>query len=82
MLTNREEIVLRYLSPLMEANARMIGEHVLQHGLRGGSNVSAVGAAVCGRLRKRGLVTFLPDLNAWRITATGRAMINPVDDPR
>lgn len=75
MLTNREVIVLRYLSQLMEANAKMIGEEVLTYKLKGGSNYSAVGGAICGRLRKRGLVTFLPDLNAWRITRAGREAI-------
>lgn len=72
MLTNREEIVLKYLSPLMEANAKMIGEEVIRHGLKGGSNYVAVGGAICGRLKKLGLVTYLPDLNAWRITHSGR----------
>lgn len=76
-LTNREWIVLRYLNPLMEANVRMIGEHVLlMHGLRGGSNLSAIGAAICGQLRKKGLVYYLPNLNAWRLTRSGRALLS------
>jgi len=75
MLTNRECIVLTYLSPLMEASARMIGEHVLTHGLRGGSNCGAIGGAICGRLYKRGLVMYLFELNAWRITREGRAAL-------
>ena len=36
VLTPKERIVLHYLNPLMEANARMIGEHILTHKLGGG----------------------------------------------
>lgn len=75
-MTERERICLAYLDYLMEANARMIGEQiVLQMKGRGGSNLSAVGANVVGALRRRGLVTYLPDLAAWRITPAGRAAL-------
>jgi hypothetical protein len=76
-MTEREALCLQFLSDgRMEATAGQIGEHVyanLFDRRGGGSNYSAIGAAVCGRLRKQGLVTFLPDLAAWRITKAGRA---------
>ncbi|MGY3582342.1 hypothetical protein ACVIGB_000734 [Bradyrhizobium sp. USDA 4341] len=75
-MTEREALCLQFLSEgRMEANARQIGQHVyanLFDRRGGGSNFAAIGAAICGRLRKRGLVMFLPDLAAWRITKAGR----------
>lgn len=67
-LTWRERDVLQYLDPLMEANSRMIGEMIAA----GNENPARVGGAVAGRLYKRGLVTYLFDLHAWRITVAGR----------
>jgi hypothetical protein len=72
-LTTSEVAVLRYLSPLMEANATMIGEHLIARGLASG-RPRAVGAALCGRLRRRCLIGYLPDLRAWRLTAAGREL--------
>lgn len=74
-MTERERLCLEYLSPLMEADTHMIGRHVRANLLdpaKGGSNLSSIGAAVVGRLRKRGLVIQIHDLNAWRISAAGR----------
>jgi len=73
MLTERERIVLRFLDPLMEASARAIGVHVVSCGLSGG--YTAIGAAICGALRKKGLVAFVADLRCWRITEAGRAAL-------
>lgn len=78
-MTEREYLCLRYLDHLMEADAFGIGRYVRANMLdpaSGGSNLPAIGAAVAGRLRKRGLVTFLPDLKAWRITSTGREALH------
>lgn len=78
-MTDREYLCLRYLDQLMEADAFTIGRYVRTNILdpkTGGSNLSAIGGAVAGRLRKRGLVTFLPDLKAWRITASGREALH------
>lgn len=71
-MTTKELAVLRYLSPLMEANSRMIGEAL---GDCDGRSPQAVAGAVCVNLRRRGLVTRLRDLNAWRITSAGRAAL-------
>jgi hypothetical protein len=74
-VTDREYLCLRYLDHLMESDAFAIGRYIyanLENPQSGGSNLPAIGAAVAGRLRKRGLVTFLPDLKAWRITTAGR----------
>ena len=76
LLTERERICLGYLDRLMEANAKMIGEIILREQTKnGGSNYAAVGAAVVGKLRKRSLVLYLPDLSAWRISRRGRAVL-------
>jgi hypothetical protein len=74
-LTFRERVVLGYLDALMEAPAIVIGREVYARDRSGGSNLTAIGAAVCGRLRKRGFVTNIRDLGSWRITATGRAAL-------
>jgi hypothetical protein len=77
-MTEREAIALRYIEPLMWADAKGVGR-VIWDGLpersRDGSNLPAIGAAVLGRLRKRGLVTILPELGLWRITAAGRTAL-------
>lgn len=78
-MTDREYLCLRYLDPLMEASAFTIGRYIrtnLENPRSGGSNFIAIGANVAGRLQKRGLVTRLPDLNAWRITAAGREALH------
>jgi hypothetical protein len=73
-LTTREQICLEFLSMgLMEATSHQIGKAIYARmNGNGGSNLTAIGANVVGRLRPRGLVMFLSDLNAWRITKAGR----------
>lgn len=75
-LTERQHVALLYLSDKMEASASMVGAAVvIAMDGRGGSNLSAVGASVLSGLRKQNLVTYLPDMFAWRITSTGRESI-------
>lgn len=74
-LSEREELCLSYLDSLLWTDAFAVGRFIYTNCLnpsRGGSNLPAIGAAVLGRLKKRGFVTFLPDINAWRITKNGR----------
>ena len=73
-MTERERACLLYLDLLMEANAAMIGRSIIEQcGIQNeGSGYAAVGAGVAGSLRRRGFVTRLPDLAAWRITRAGR----------
>lgn len=76
-MTPREYLCLRYLDPLMEADAHQIGRYIYANQeAPAGSNISAIGGAVVGRLRKRGLVIRISDLNAWRITAAGREALH------
>lgn len=75
LLTHRELLVLEYLNPLMHATVLMIGRHIWDHHQIGGSNLPGLGAAFCGRLRKRGLVERLDDIGRWRITSAGREAI-------
>jgi hypothetical protein len=76
-LTERDRLCLAYLDGLMEATAQMIGRHIWGAATKkGGSNLAGIGAAVAGRLRKRGLVARVPELNAWQITASGRRALS------
>lgn len=82
-LPTNQLIALRYLSGLMEANARMIGAKVCAErgDGNGGSNIIAVGGVLAGLLRKRGWASYMPDLHAWRITRAGRAVLAEQDAP-
>lgn len=74
-LTEREKIVLRFLDEgRMERTASQIGHELARFGLCKGGYI-AVGSSTAARMRKRGLVMRLPDLNAWRITKDGRAAL-------
>lgn len=75
MLTSAERVTLEFLEPLMFTHPARVGRHIYECGHAHGSNVTAIGAAVLGRLRKRGLVTFLPDERLWRITNSGRQQL-------
>ena len=76
-MTEHERAALIYLSPLMEATAGMVGRAIVSRwsGRPCNEDHPRVAATPLGRLRKQGLVTFLPDLRAWRITSAGRAAI-------
>lgn len=78
-LSPRQMICLRYLTDKMEANAHMIGEHILgNHSVsqKNHAQVSAIGGQAARYLRSLGFVTYLPDLKAWRITKAGRAALD------
>ena len=77
-LSEREYLCLEYLTDKMESDAHRIGQFIRVNSLNprsGGTNFISIGGAVVGRLRRRGMVTFLPDLKAWRITPAGRAAL-------
>lgn len=78
--------ILVYLSPLMEANAAMVGEQVIKFQQRDqGTPIKpkrspiSVAAPLLGQLRRMGFVTYLRDLHAWRITAAGRAALKDAE---
>lgn len=74
-LTPRQITCLRFLTDKLFADSRMIGEQVwLKHPWRGSYRPS-IGAGVAGSLRRKGLVTYLRDVQAWRITQEGRAAL-------
>ena len=73
-LTERERAALVYLDQSMGASAHMVGKQLFDCVRGGGSNLAAIGGAVCGRLRKRGLATQFR-LWEWRITPDGRAAL-------
>lgn len=78
LLTEREALCLGYLDDLMWSDAFAIGRFIranLLNPARGGSNLPSIGAAVLGKLRKKGFVAFLPDVGAWRITNEGRKVL-------
>ncbi len=78
-LTTREQIVLEFLATgRMEATSFQIGKEIYgRMNGEGGSNLTAIGANVVRRLRVRGLIMFLNDLGAWRITRRGREALSP-----
>lgn len=75
MMTTKELAVLRYLSQLLEANSRTIGEALAVAGMCDGHPPQAVAGGVCVNLRRRGWVTRVHDPKAWRITALGRVAL-------
>ncbi len=73
-MIGRDRICLHFLSSKMEATGRVVGEEIARIE---GFNTTPRGCAMIGnslvrRLRSAGLVSYLPDLNAWRITSAGR----------
>jgi hypothetical protein len=68
-MKTKDQQCLEFLSDKMEATARMVGEHLIG---KHTSYATRCGAAILGRLREHGLVTRLPELNAWRNTKSGR----------
>lgn len=69
-LTKYQAFTLGYLNDKMEANARMIGEHLIKS--FGGSSPTAIAAPVIGSLYRSGYLTHIRELKAWRITGIGR----------
>lgn len=66
-MTDNERAILRYLAPLMEANMRMMAEHLGAH--------PSVAAGLCGSLRRKGLIMPMPELAGWRLTKAGREWV-------
>ncbi len=75
MLTAAERVTLELMEPLMWTHSAIVGLRIYESGHARGSNISSIGAAVLGKLRKRGFVTFLPDEKLWRITNSGRQQL-------
>lgn len=74
-MTEREMLCLQFLDDRMDADVHQIGRYVrsnLYDPRSGGSNYQSIGSAICGRLRKKGFVVPMADLQAWRITKAGR----------
>ena len=72
-LSYRETACLRYLSiGLMEASPQMIGETIARAPGRTPRGYMIMGNRTARQLRSKGLVQYLPDLKAWRITRQGR----------
>ena len=75
-LTKREQVCLAYLDNNTAVDAlaagRVVYDSMKRYALakRGGSNLSAIGAVVLGRLRRKGYVLRVAD--AWRINSDGR----------
>lgn len=69
-MTPLQKQCLLYLSDKMEANTKMMLEHleIKEHGLR-------KAAKMLEELYNQGLVTRITDLNAWRITKKGREVL-------
>lgn len=76
-MTFNERIALTYLSDKMEATALMVALAVWgQHK----SSLPQKGGGLLRGLNKKGLVMRVSDLNAWRLTREGRAMVSKSND--
>lgn len=71
-LSPLEQICLDYLSDKMEVTSTMLGRGINPHS----KNPTGLGAAALGRLRRKGFVMRLPELNAWRLTKAGRELVS------
>jgi hypothetical protein len=82
-LTERQKKCLAYLDHLMEATPAMIGQAVAAQEGRTHRGYAMIGNGVVKSLYRRGdpLITYLPDLDAWRITKTGRAALKRSEEP-
>lgn len=80
-MTERELIALEFLKDKMWASHFQVGRDIYARQERGGSNVGSIGAIVLGRLRKQGWVTYLPDIQLWRITKAGQAALAAKREP-
>lgn len=75
VLTERERLALEYLDDKQASPASFVGRYVWNHASKkAGSNLPALGAAVLGRLRRKGFVDPVID-GMWRITQSGRAAL-------
>ena len=74
-LSKSEVACLRYLSDKMEATAHMIGEHINKKPTRRGNAIIGHGVARVLTWGRDAPVTWLPDMKAYRITASGRALL-------
>ena len=75
-LNYTETACLRYLSiGLMEATGQMIGETIARAPGRTPRGYMIMGNRTARQLRSKGLVKYLPDLDAWRITPRGREVL-------
>ncbi len=76
-VTDLERKVLEFLSDKMEAHAKIIGEYITKTipELKDKYPIS-MGASVCGKLRRKGYVLRIHELNAWRISMKGRDLLN------
>jgi hypothetical protein len=75
-MSNDDLKCLQYLSDKMEASGTMIGEAIAPGRAKSSRGYAMIGNGVARRLwLDGGLTTHLKDLNAWRITAAGRAFL-------
>lgn len=85
-LTDNQRYILMFMANKMEATAVMAGEFVFRReekatGLRRVGSAGVCGGRNCAILRKLGLLTFLPDLKAYRITNVGRQWLKDFGVP-
>lgn len=76
MINTAERIALDHLSYKMEDSAFNVGKAIILHPRNDRTGgYQAVGIGILISLRKKGFVTRLPELRAWRITKAGREVL-------
>ena len=71
---DHERKVIAYLAPLMEANIGMIGE--LMFPVHTPARRRELSKKLIRQMQKKGLVVYLKELDAWRLSRMGRMMFD------
>jgi len=80
-LTHRERLCLEFLNSTLGTSAFAAGRYVYDCDPNGGgSNIPAIGAALLGRLRKKGLAWVGHD-GLWNISTTAKRILTPESSP-
>lgn len=73
-MTEAQRVTLNFMDGKMFVHAQSVGRAVYESEVAAGSNLSAIGGAVLGGLRKREWSAFLRDEGLWRTPAGRRAL--------
>ncbi len=74
-LIDPELRIMRYLSDKMEATGAMIGKAVAPGRAKSDRGYAMIGCDHARRMELEGMLLYLPELRAWRLSAAGRAVL-------
>ncbi len=73
--------IMRFLSDKMEATGAMIGKAVAPGRARSDRGYAMIGCDHARHLQDKGMLLYLPELRAWRLSAEGRKHLAPEVKP-